>query len=441
MIRDPAAMTPFTRDWTGTFGGPALAVVQPADAAQVAAVVKACSDAGVAVLPQGGNTGLVGGGVPTAASGEPGSGQATPPVILSSRRLQELSEVDSVTGQVQVGAGVTLERLQHHAAAAGWLYGIDLAARGSATVGGTIATNAGGIRVCAYGMTRAQVTSVEAVLADGSVIRRHPGVIKDNTGYDLGGLFIGSEGTLGMITGATVRLRRPPTESTVAVAAVADYSTALRVLGHAVPADRMLLAAEIMDRTGVRAVCESAGLPWPTAHQAPLVLLLEVTGDAVRLPADCDAVVAVDHSDARRLWQYRELQPEAILRYRRSGFVINKLDVGVPLRVLPRFAAELSALLGSPAQYWSVFGHLAEGSLHVQIAGPPADAERAAAAVLELVARVGGSISAEHGIGRAKARYLSLSRSPAEVAAMRAIKQALDPDGIFAPGVIFSPTG
>lgn len=435
-------MTPFIRDWTGTFGGPAIAVVRPRDVDEVAAVVTACAAVGVSVLPQGGNTGLVGGGVPAATDAESGADRTPPPVIISSRRLCRLTEV-SESGQLHAGAGVTLRQLQDHAAAVGWYYGVDLAARESATLGGMIATNAGGIRVCAYGMTRAQVISVETVLADGSIIRRPTDLPKDNTGYDLSGLFVGSEGTLGMITAATVRLHRPSASSAVALVAVPDYRAAIALLRQAVPPDQTLLAAEIMDRAGVHAVCESTGLAWPTANEAPLLLLLEVTGDVIGLPADCDAVVAVDHADARRLWQYRESQPEAILRYRQPGNAIQKLDVGVPLRALPQFAAALAALLDSSTdvEQWSVFGHLADGNLHVQLAGPAPGSMLATAAVLELVAGFGGSISAEHGIGRAKARFLHLCRSAPEVAAMRAIKQALDPAGMFAPGVIFPPTG
>ncbi len=441
LIADADAMMPFTRDWTGTFGGPALVVVLPADVDQVAAVVVACADAGVAVLPQGGNTGLVGGGVPDAAAAA--SLDRAPPVIISTRRLQGLSPVDSMTGHVCAGAGVTLEVLQEHVAAAGWLYGVDLAARASATVGGTIATNAGGIRVCTYGMTRAQVISVEAVLANGSIVRRPTDLPKDNAGYDLAGLFVGSEGTLGVITAATLRLHRPPASSVVSLIAVPDYATAIALMRRAVPPGEALLAAEIMDRAGMRTVCESASLPWPTAHEAPLLLLLEATGSLLELPSACDAVVAVDRRDARRLWHYRELQPEAVLAGRSRGQAIQKLDVGVPLPVLSDFAAALAAQLDASADVdrWSVFGHLADGNLHVQLAGNAGGMRAVATAVLELVAAFNGSISAEHGIGRAKVPYLHLSRSAAELAAMRAIKRALDPTGMFAPGVIFPPTG
>lgn len=443
VITDAGAMTPFTRDWTGSFGGPALAVVLPADADQVAAVVMACAVAGASVLPQGGNTGLVGGGVPGESTGPSPDVDFGPPVIISTRRLQTLSAVDSTTGHVYADAGVTLERLQEHAASAGWQYGIDLAARGSATLGGTIATNAGGIRVCAYGMTRAQVISVEAVLANGSIVRRRTDLPKDNTGYDLSGLMVGSEGTLGVITGATVRLHRPCADSVVALIALPDYASAIALMRQAVPSSETLLAAEIMDRAGTRSACDSASLAWPTAREAPLLLLLEITGSLVQLPEDCDAVVAVDHHDARRLWRYRELAPEAILACRDQGEAIQKLDIGVPLSALPQFAAKLADSLDASAgvDRWSVFGHLAEGNLHVQLAGPAAGLTRAATAVLELVATYGGSISAEHGIGRAKVSYLHLSRSDQEVAAMRAIKRALDPNGMFAPGVIFPPTG
>lgn len=443
VLTDAEALTAYTRDWTDSFGGPALAVAQPASAEQVAGVVMACAEHGATVLPQGGNTGLVGGGVPAAVGDETARRDDVGPVIISTRRLQELGSVDATTGHVHVGAGVTLQRLQEHAAAAEWMYGVDLAARGSATLGGTIATNAGGIRVCAYGMTRAQVLAVEVVLADGSIVRHRRDLPKDNTGYDLAGLFTGSEGTLGVITAATVRLWRQPPESTVALVGVADYETALATARQAVDGKETLLAAEVMDQTGMRAVCESAQLPWPLAREHPLVVLLEVSGARIDLSADSDAVVAVDRNDTLRLWRYRELQPEAILAHRGPGRTVQKLDVSVPPAALDLFTARLAAELASmtAVHHWSVFGHLADGNLHLQLACAADGADAVTLAVLELVARFDGSISAEHGIGRAKAAYLHLSRSPAEVAAMRAIKRGLDPTGLFAPGVIFPPTG
>lgn len=432
LISDAEATTSFTVDWTGKFRGSALAVVMPGDSDQIAAVMRACSLARIPILPQGGNTGLVGGGVPSSIG--------PPPVIISTRRLVEVEPVDTIAGLVRVGAGVTLAALQRQAEAAGWRYGVDLAARASATVGGMIATNAGGIRVCAYGMTRAQVLGLQVVLADGSVINSGRGLIKDNAGYDLTGLFVGSEGTLGLITAATLRLHRPPGRTTLALAPVSDYSAALKLVAQASPPGQRLLAAEIMDHSGVSAVCRLAGLGWPISDNAAHhLLLLEVTGPEIRLPNTSDAVVALEPRDAGRLWRYRELQSEVAVVSREPGEQLNKLDVSVPLRKLRQFSDELASLLARlpGVRRWSLFGHVADGNLHVQLVGADCASPGVEEPILKLVAALGGSISAEHGIGQAKVSYLSLSRSASELAAMKAIKQVFDPDGVMAPGVIF----
>ncbi len=433
VLTDPTDVAGFTTDWTRRFAGPARAVVRPADTDQVAAVVGVCVAAGVPVLPQGGNTGLVGGSTPAARAGPAG-----PPVIVSTTRLSALGPVEEWTGQVTAGAGATLGALQAHARAAGWSYQVDLAARDSATVGGMVATNAGGIRVCAYGMTRAQVLGIEAVLPDGSVISHLSGLLKDNTGYDLAGLLVGSEGTLGIVTAARLRLHRPPPPSTVVLVGVPSYQAALHLLSTAVAAP--LLAAELVDATGLELVIDLTGLPYPLAGQHSLVLLLEVadggTADGLRLPADADAVVAVERGDQARLWSYRERQSEA---FSALG-IVHKLDVSIPAAVLAACAADLrTAAHSAPGvTHVGVFGHLADGNVHVEIAGPAADDERADLAVLRVVAGYGGSISAEHGIGRAKAAHLGLCRSPAELAAMRAIKAAWDPYQLFNPGVMLT---
>ncbi len=444
ILTDPDLTEAFTTDWTRRFAGPAVAVVRPADTAQVAQVVARCAAYGVPILAQGGNTGLVGGSVPNP--------QAPPPVILSTRRLSWLSNVDQHTGQVIVGAGATLADVQRHAAAAGWLYGVDIAARDSATIGGTAATNAGGIHVCAFGMTRHQIVGIRAVLADGEVIEHLNGLVKDNTGYDWPSLLVGSEGTLAVITAVRLRLHPPVPTSTVALVGVRSYDEALHLTSlvstrsgvpasSGVPANgARLLAAEVMDRRGIQLTGSLVGLGWPLqSTDWPLLLLVEVVGVGINLPADADAVVAVDRVDAARLWSYRERQSEAAS----TLGIIHKLDVSLPLDRLQRFTSDLAALLAADPTVtdFTVFGHIADGNLHLEIAGPAPDDERVDAAVLALVAIHSGSISGEHGIGRAKAAYLSLSRSPQEIAIMRAIKTAFDPHGLLAPGVIFPPSG
>ena len=433
VLTDPEVVAPYGEDWSGRFAGPVLAVVRPATTDEVAAVVRICTAAGLPVLPQGGRTGLVGGSVP---------GPHDPPmVVLSTVRLQRLDPVDTDAGQVTVGAGVTLAALHDHARSAGWMYGVDLAARDSCTVGGTIGTNAGGIRVCCYGMTRRQVVGVEAVLPDGSVVSHLGGLLKDNTGYDLAGLLVGSEGTLGVVTAARLALHRPPRASAVALIGVRDASHALDLLEHAVPAGSRLLAAEIIDGPLLRVICEHGSLPWPLPSDAAHVLVLETEsaepGDiAMDLPDDLEVVVAVDAGDKARFWSYRERAGEAVTAYG----LTHRFDVTVPQRSWDAFVADATARvrdLPEVAQVFS-FGHLADGNVHFEVIGPPADDEHVDEVVLRCVAEHGGSISAEHGVGRAKAPYLSLTRSPAEIATMRAVKTALDPAGLFNPGALFA---
>ncbi len=399
----------YETDWTRRFAGRALAAVRPASAAEVGEVLVACARAGVRVVVQGGNTGLVGGSVP--AGGE---------VVLSTTRLRRLDPVDGVAGHVTAGAGVPLAHVQRAARDAGWEYGVDLAARETATVGGTIATNAGGLHVVRHGDTRRQVLGVEAVLADGSVVSRLEALPKDNTGYDLAGLLTGSEGTLGVITAARLRLvpRSEPGEVLLVGCPTVEY--ALRLLPRS-----GVRAAELMLAAGVDLVRRVTGLPRPLEREWPAYLLLELDGDALpHLPDSVDA--AMD----RRLWAYRERHTDAIS----SLGVPHKLDVAVPLARLAEFVAVLPAVT-APHEVF-VFGHLAEGNLHVNVVGPEPSDETVDEAVLRLVAGLGGSISAEHGIGRAKAQWLSLTRSSEEIAAMRRIKAAFDPAVVLNPGVL-----
>ena len=442
VLTDPALMEGYLVDWTRRWSGPAYAVVRPGTTDEVAAVIAACAASGVPVLPQGGNTGLVGASVPAA---EPGS--LGPPVVLSTRRLTRCDPVDTVSGQVTVGAGVTLGEVHRHAQAAGWAYGVDLAARDTATIGGTVATNAGGIHVIAHGMTRAQVMGIEAVLPDGSIASHLAGLPKDNTGYDLAGLFTGSEGTLGVITAVRLRLHRPPAATSVALIGVPTYDAGLQLLQSGVRAGVPLLAAEITDQTGMELAMRVSGLPWPLAERHPLVLLLEIAdgGSGDGFNADVldglDVVVGLDSSERARLWAYRELQSEAFSSYATDtcGGAAHKLDVSVPLVHLAACSDEIRRRMDSYPGIvaFGVFGHLGDGNIHVEIVGPAPDDDNVDRLVLEAIGAYGGSVSAEHGIGRAKAPYLSVSRSPQEIAAMRAIKTALDPMGIMNPGVLF----
>ena len=437
VLTDADLMAPFAVDWTRRFTGPCRAVVRPGSTAEVSAVLSACAAHGVPVVPQGGNTGLVGGGVPGPVG--PRGPDGALPIVLSTRRLSWLDPVDDLSGQVSVGAGVTLGDLQRFAAQAGWEYGVDLAARDSATVGGTVATNAGGIHVIDHGMTRSQLVGIDVVLADGRIVRHMSGLIKDNTGYDLAGLMCGSEGTLGVITAVRLQLRRPPGPTSVALVGVDDFAAALALLACARERGRVR-AAEAMDAPSMDLVVSSTGLPWPLARRHGVVVLLEVVdgGDASGLPLteDDDAVIGLAPAEQARLWLYRERQTEA---YAGLG-IVHKLDVAVPLAELAAFEADLrSRITADPdVSRYGVFGHLADGNLHVQVVGPGADDPRVDREVFACVAEFSGSISAEHGIGRAKVAELTRCRSREAIAAMRAIKDALDPQGILNPGVLLA---
>ena len=433
LLVDPALTASYESDWTRRFSGLARCVVRPGDTAQVSAVLAACRSYAVPVVVQGGNTGLVGGGVP--AGGE---------VLLSTVRLRGLGAVEPATGQVTVGAGVPLAVLQSHVRPYGYEVGVDLGSRDSATVGGMVATNAGGERVLRYGSMRAQVAGLEAVLADGTVLDRLRGLPKDNTGYDLTGLLCGSEGTLAVVTRVRIRLVPAQAARAVAVAGFAETSAAIRTLTGLRRSLVSLEAAELFYADGLALVRAHAGLsdPLPGAHSAYLLVecaaASDPTDDLLAAVADAtgvaDAVVVSDARGRADLWRYREAHTEAIS----AAGVPVKLDVAVPLDELAAFVAELAPWVTSACSgaRTIVFGHLAEGNLHVNVLDADGYEDAVTDTVLRLVGSYGGSISAEHGVGRAKVRWLGLSRSPEELAAMTAVKRALDPDWLLAPGVL-----
>jgi FAD/FMN-containing dehydrogenase len=441
VLLDPDLRASYETDWTGRFSGDSRAVVRPGTTLEAARVLRECSGARVPVVVQGGNTGLVGGGVPPAEHG------GNPPVVLVTTRLAELEDVTVAARQVTAGAGVTLGALTAHARAAGLDFGVDLAARDSATVGGMVATNAGGIRVLRYGSMREQVAGVEAVLADGRIVSRLDGLAKDSTGYDIGHLLAGSEGTLAVMT--RLRLRLVPAErqravAYVAVAGTADAIDLLAALQARLPS---LCAAELSFAAGVALVARHLGVRPPLEGAGDAYVLVEAAGQADPLddllavlqtcPQVLDATVATSASDRAQLWALREGHTETI----NALGVPVKLDVSVPMARLAELVDRLPETVAnaSPAALLVVFGHLAEANLHVNVLAAD-DQEKVTVEVLSLVASLGGSISSEHGVGRAKARWLGLSRSETEIDLMRSVKAALDPLGLLNPGVLLPAT-
>lgn len=450
VLRDPEMTAGYSMDWTRRFAGATPLVIRPGDTADTAAVMSALAAARVPVVPQGGNTGLVGGSVPLA-------GEA----VLSMRRLNICEPVDELASQVTLGAGVTLADAQAHAAASGLSVGVDLAARDSATIGGMVATNAGGINVLRYGAMRAQVVGIEAVLADGTVVSHLAGLEKDNTGYDLGSLLAGSEGTLGIIT--RVRLRLHPTQPERATALLA-FETAADAVSAAAALRRSvasLHALEAVFEGAMVLVSRHLGVAPPVGrlgddlHRSPPIedagggawLIAEAAartdpsdelGAAVEELADLvvDAAVALDPAARQRLWAFRESVTEAIS----AAGIPHKLDVTLPAARLAEFVDGVPDVVRAtdPDAQPLLFGHLGDGNVHVNVLGPggaePAD--EVDDAVLRYVAELGGSISAEHGIGTAKLSQLHLNRSETELAAFSAIKRALDPVGLLNPNVL-----
>jgi FAD/FMN-containing dehydrogenase len=433
VLVDPSLTASYVTDWTGRFTGATPAVVRPGSTDEVAAVVALAREHAVALVPQGGNTGLVAGGVPL--GGE---------VVVSLSRLADLGPVDRLAGQVTVGAGVTLGALAAHAAAAGLAFGIDLGSRDTATVGGMVATNAGGVHVVRHGTMRAQLLGVEAVLGTGDRISRLGGLVKDNTGYDLAQLLCGSEGTLGIVTAVRLRLVTPPAEVVTALVGLASVDQAVALAAELRRGLPDVAALELMTGPSLRVVADHLATPAPVGPEAGAYLLVELEAAAdptaalaaavEAAPGVIDAAVATERADRARLWRWREAHSEAGARLG----VVHKLDVTLPPAELAGFCAEVSARVAEarPGATTLLFGHVGDGNVHVNVVGPPAGDEGVDDLVLGLVVARGGSISAEHGVGTLKRRWLGRDRSAAEVAAMRAVKNALDPDGILNPGVL-----
>ncbi|HZX28926.1 MAG TPA: FAD-binding oxidoreductase [Telluria sp.] len=451
VIADAAGMAPYLTDWRGRFTGAARAVVRPADADEVADLVRACAEHRVPIVPQGGRTGLVLGSVPDA------SGTA---ILLSLARMQRIRALDAANRTMTVDAGCLLQHAQEAAAAANCLFPLSLASEGSCTVGGNLSTNAGGTAVLRYGNARELCLGLEVVTAQGEIWSSLRGLRKDNTGYDLRDLFIGAEGTLGIITGAVLKLFPQPKAAITALAALQSPRHALQLLNHL--QDRCgagLTGFELMSDFCLRLVARHyPQLPQPFKETHAQYALVEVASseseqhavallegalqDALETGMVDDVAVAASVAQARGLWQVREHIP---LAQAADGKNL-KHDISLPVSRIPDFLAETDALLEQhfPGCQLVCFGHLGDGNLHYNVA-PPAGtahdqflANQAAVSLLvhDSVDRYGGSFSAEHGVGALKREDLLRYKSPVEIALMRAVKQALDPLGIMNPGKI-----
>ncbi|HLX26911.1 MAG TPA: FAD-binding oxidoreductase [Casimicrobiaceae bacterium] len=450
VLTDDRDVEPYLVDWRQRYRGAARAVVQPVNTAQVAEVVRACADTGTAIVPQGGNTGMCGGATPDASGEE---------IVISLARMRAIRALDTDNATITVEAGMTLSAVQDAAREADLLFPLSLASEGSCTIGGNLATNAGGTAVLRYGNARELVLGLEVVLANGDIWNGLRGLRKDNTGYDLTQLFVGSEGTLGIITAAVLKLFAAPRVSVTAFCAVAD-------VGHAVSLLRAMKQA-LGDRlTGFELISAFAlrisrkhhpgsanplhGYAWyalvqvdDTSTDPPLAGLVEtVLAHAAESDIVLDATIAQSKEQADRLWALRENISEG---QRREGQNV-KHDISLPISAIAQFTAdaERGIVRAFPGARVVAFGHLGDGNLHYNVAAPEGESGQAFLANTSAINRIvhdrvvaaGGSISAEHGIGQLKRAELAHYKSPIELELMRRVKSALDPKGLLNPGKV-----
>jgi FAD/FMN-containing dehydrogenase len=450
VLTEAADMAPHLREWRDLFVGKARAVVKPSTTAEVSALLAFAHETGTAIVPQGGNTGLVGGQIPVSDGRE---------IILSLARMDRLRAIDPEGDTITVEAGMTLEAVQSAADAANRLFPLSLASEGSCTIGGNLSTNAGGTAVIAYGNSRDLCLGLEVVLADGRIWNGLRTLRKDNTGYDLKNLFIGAEGTLGVITAASLKLFPKPQARATAFLAVADPANALALLNLAkAAAGGPLTTFELMPRFGLEVVLRhAADTRDPLALPSPWYVLMEISSPAAGgLEAQAEALletafdagfitdgaIAATLQQRSAFWRIREAMSD-VQRFEGGSI---KHDVSVPVAAVPAFLdralARVEAMI--PGCRPLPFGHLGDGNIHFNIS-QPVGADKAAyltrwdevnQAVHDVVREFGGSISAEHGIGRLKRHLLPSVKDPVELALMRAIKATLDPTGILNPGAV-----
>ena len=459
VLTQPEDTATYTTDWTQQHAGDAIAVVRPANTGEVSAVVSICAETGTAIVPQGGRTGLCGGGVPI-----PGQ----PSIILSLTRMNAIRALDPAGRTVVAEAGVVLETLHQHALDHGLIFPLMFGAKGSCTIGGNLSTNAGGSNVVRYGNTRELCLGIEAVLPDGSVINALTGLRKDNTGYDLKDLLIGAEGTLGIITAAVFKLFPEPGARATAFLSVSSMEAAIGILNTI--QDRTggaVEAFEYMPRQTVDAILSAfPDMRPPLQEPAEIGILLEVASSrpadaqvmddgSIRFQNDLmdslaelieeglvlDAMLARSEQQRKELWRMRESTLEAITRFGPS----YHLDISLPLANIAAFIEDIDAAARDLGFLPLTVGHLGDGNLHYALAAAEGSAweelplERAGTIAYDSLVRLKGSFSAEHGIGQSKLPVMRKLKEPAQVSAMRAIKKALDPQDIMNPGKLLPP--
>lgn len=443
LSRDGADLETYGGDWTKVHTRNAGAVAFPTSTEAVSELIKICAEENIAVVPSGGRTGLAGGAVATAGE-----------LVLSLEKLDQLGEVDEVGLTVKVGAGAVTERVHQHCEEKGLTWPIDFASKGSSFVGGNIATNAGGVKVIRYGLTRQWVLGLKVVTGTGEILDLDHALEKNNTGIDLRQLFIGSEGILGIITEATLKLARVPPAQDVMLFAVKDLPTLIDVYRSARRAPFLLGAFEMMSDACLARLAEHRGLRPPLEISAPYYVLLEVESESRERLEDWlgevldiveDGTLASGAEQARHLWQLREGISESLS----ATGLPHKNDISLPIASLERFVVDLEALFEAnyPELEICLFGHIGDGNLHVNVMKPDgltkeAFLEVAHAAdegMFALIQKYRGSISAEHGIGLLKKSALGYTRSPGEIALMRQMKSILDPQGILNPGKVIDP--
>jgi FAD/FMN-containing dehydrogenase len=442
LSRDPADLAEYGRDWTRVFAPAPSAVALPRNSDEVAQLLQRCNAAGVAVVPSGGRTGLAGGAV--AMQGE---------IVLSLSRMRHMEAVDLSGATLRVQAGAITEAVHQHCAPHGLTWPVDFASKGSSQIGGNIATNAGGVKVIRYGLTRHWVLGLEVVTATGELLELNGALEKNNTGLDLRQLFIGSEGILGVVTAATLKLTRVPARQSVLLFAVHDVAAVLALFRDVRRTSFTLAAYEFFTERCLARVQRHRRLrsPFDAAHPCYVLVELEDadehaleawTASLFERGLIADGTLAQSSSQAAELWALREGISESLS----ATGLPHKNDVALPVARLEAFCGELDALFQARYPDWEIalFGHIGDGNLHVNVMKPDAldkteflqRTSRADHAMFELVKKHAGSISAEHGIGLLKKPYLGYSRSPAEIALLRSVKRALDPNQILNPGKV-----